>query len=447
MDIRIIYEDNHLLVVEKPVNMPVQEDSSGDRDLLTAFKQYIKEKYNKPGEVYLGLVHRLDRPAGGVMVFARTSKAAGRLSSQFSSSSAKKRYCAVVSGMPPECGAIKCNIAKDEASFSSYVCAESDPKGKPASLEYEVIARGAENSLVDIALYTGRHHQIRVQFLHIGHPLVGDQRYNKAAEKGVQLALWAYSLTIKHPTTDEEMRFVSLPQGGAFEAYEQYLKPLLNGIYLIYADSNIVVLNKRAHETVAQKDGGESALEERASLVFGELYPVHRLDANTTGLILFARNIAAKNELDKAFKNNTVKKIYRCIVKGSVNTAATATAYMQKDSERAVITVHESYAPQRKEMVTSYKPISCHDGITVLEIELHTGRTHQIRAHMAYLGHPVVGDDKYGDRALNKRLRCKYPQLCATEIWFILHNGGILDYLSDMRFRIEPRFSFGTEKL
>lgn len=130
--IKIIYEDNHLLVCEKPVNMPVQADSSGDEDLLSTVKAYIKEKYSKPGEVYLGLVHRLDRPVGGVMVFARTSKAAARLAESFKNRKTKKRYAAIVSGSPCSSAELECDLLRDEQNnISRVVRPNHTPAQKP----------------------------------------------------------------------------------------------------------------------------------------------------------------------------------------------------------------------------------------------------------------------------------------------------------------------------
>ena len=202
----IIYEDNHLLVVDKPVNVPMQEDSSKDKDLFTMGKEYIKDKYNKPGEVYLGLVHRLDRPVGGVCVFAKTSKAASRLSKQVSDHTLAKTYLAVVED----------NGLKDFGHLEDYLLKDTktnmvkvDPRGKLAILDYEVLKRKDNLALVKIKLKTGRSHQIRVQFSSRNHALWGDQRYNRNAKKGQQIALHAYQLELVHPTTKEKMLFTS----------------------------------------------------------------------------------------------------------------------------------------------------------------------------------------------------------------------------------------------
>ena len=193
---KILYEDNHLLVVIKKPNIPVCADESHDLDLLTSLKQYIKEKYHKPGAVYLGLVHRLDRPVGGVMVFAKTSKAASRLSEQVRKNELKKEYMAVVTGQIAKCGQYE------------------DQKGKISILEYELLKydQNSNYSLVKINLKTGRSHQIRVQFASRSHYLYGDQKYNPFAKAGEQIALCATKLSFVHPTTKEQLSFsISLP--------------------------------------------------------------------------------------------------------------------------------------------------------------------------------------------------------------------------------------------
>lgn len=201
--VKILYEDNHLLVVVKPINMPVCEDSSGDLDLLSYLKDYLKKKYNKPGNVYLGLIHRLDRPVSGIMVFARTSKAASRLSEQVRLKKLSKKYYAVVCGNLNGNGVFKDKLLKD--SHTNMVTVDS--RGKDSSLEYNVIDCKDGLSLVDINLITGRSHQIRVQFSSRGYPLYGDQRYNNNARVGEQIALFSYSLSFEHPVSHEIMSF------------------------------------------------------------------------------------------------------------------------------------------------------------------------------------------------------------------------------------------------
>jgi 23S rRNA pseudouridine1911/1915/1917 synthase len=204
--INIIYEDNHLLVVEKPINVPVCEDDSKDEDLLNILKQYLKEKYNKPGNVYLGLIHRLDRPTSGVMVFAKTSKASSRLSEQVRTHKLKKGYYAVVEGKVNKKDILIDKLLKDSKTNITKV----DKNGKDSILEYELIDYKNNYSLVKINLKTGRSHQIRVQFSSRNHPLYGDQKYNKKALAGQQIALFAYSLEFIHPISKEVLKF-SLP--------------------------------------------------------------------------------------------------------------------------------------------------------------------------------------------------------------------------------------------
>ncbi len=214
--INIIYEDNHLLVVEKPINVPVQADKSGDEDLLTMLKKYLKEKYNKPGDVYLGLVHRLDRPVGGVMVFAKTSKAASRLSKQVQKHEFKKIYMAVIEGKVSDSGTFKDKLKKDEKTNITRVSED----GKEAELSYNLIGFVNNLSLVRISLKTGRSHQIRVQFSSRKIPLYGDQKYNTKAVKD-QIALFASKLEFKHPITKEIMSFeLPLPERYPFTLFK-----------------------------------------------------------------------------------------------------------------------------------------------------------------------------------------------------------------------------------
>ena len=205
--LKILYEDNHIIVVIKPYNVPVQADSSNDLDMLTIIKNYIKEKYNKPGNVYLGLVHRLDRPVGGVMVFAKTSKAASRLSEEVRTNKIHKTYLAVVHGiLDKKNGKLINKMSKDEKTHNSYI---DEKNGKEAILEYKVIKEEDDLSLLKINLITGRHHQIRLQLSNINHPIYGDQRYGLQDKK--QIMLYAYKLEFTHPVTKEVMIFKNLP--------------------------------------------------------------------------------------------------------------------------------------------------------------------------------------------------------------------------------------------
>lgn len=214
INLKVIYEDNHIIVVEKPANIPSQGDKTGDIDMLTIIKAYIKKKYNKPGNVYLGLVHRLDRPVGGVMVFAKTSKAAARLSEQVREKVFKKKYLVIVNGKFKEKkGTLKDYLLKNERLNKSRVVEEGTKNSKYAELDYEVLKYDKEQnlSLLKINLHTGRHHQIRVQLSSRDHSIYGDAKYNGRGSAR-QLYLWAYELTIQNVISKEEMTFTSIPE-------------------------------------------------------------------------------------------------------------------------------------------------------------------------------------------------------------------------------------------
>lgn len=266
----IIYEDNHIIVVIKPQNVPTQSDSSGDKDLLSLVKAYVKEKYNKPGEAFVALVHRLDRPTGGVVVFARNSKSASRISAQIQNRTFEKTYFAVVDGKPKmQKGHLVNYLKKDAKENKVKIVPMSEPEAKRAELDFEVLETINDLSLVKINLETGRPHQIRVQLASLGTPVFGDAKYckeqvkmfKKNERKQVQenefqaekdkklalenaeinnvsentknskdetssnenltqnvqntptknLALWATELSFKHPTQDKIMRFKVYP--------------------------------------------------------------------------------------------------------------------------------------------------------------------------------------------------------------------------------------------
>ena len=218
-NLKILYEDNHIIVVIKPYNVPVQADSSNDLDMLTIIKNYIKEKYNKPGNVYLGLVHRLDRPVGGVMVFAKTSKAASRLSKEVRTNKIHKTYLTVVHGiLDKKCDKLINKMSKNEKTHNSYI---DEKNGKEAVLEYKVIKEEDNLSLLKINLITGRHHQIRLQLSNINHPIYGDQRYGFQDKK--QIMLYAYKLEFTHPVTKELMTFKNLPTWDIVKNEEDFL--------------------------------------------------------------------------------------------------------------------------------------------------------------------------------------------------------------------------------
>lgn len=213
-NLKILYEDNHIIVVEKPPNIPSQGDKTEDEDMLTMIKHYLKEKYQKPGNVYLGLIHRLDRPVGGVMVFAKTSKAASRLSEQVRNKTFQKEYLVIVDGkLKKENGTLENYLLKNQKNNISKVVKENTKNAKYAKLDYEVLKYNEEIdlSLLKILLHTGRHHQIRVQLANIGHSICGDQKYGTRG-RGKQICLWAYQLTIEHPITKEKMTFTDVPE-------------------------------------------------------------------------------------------------------------------------------------------------------------------------------------------------------------------------------------------
>ena len=211
-ELQIFYEDNHIIVVQKPQNVLSQGDETGDKSLLDMVRDYIKQKHNKPGNVYIGLVHRLDRPTGGVMVFAKTSKAAERLTQQLKNKEFSKKYFAVVIGTPKyKSSRLEHFLKKDEKENKVTVCPRSEDGAKQAILEYKTLNSQKGLSLLQVQILTGRSHQIRVQLSQIGNPLFGDQKYGIQTPKKVNLALWAYELSFIHPTTKKRMVFKSIP--------------------------------------------------------------------------------------------------------------------------------------------------------------------------------------------------------------------------------------------
>lgn len=411
--VRILYEDNHLLVVEKPVNLPAQADLSGDEDLLTLLKAYVKRRYDKPGEAYLGLVHRLDRPVGGVMVFARTSKAAARLTDQFRTHEAKKRYVAIVRGEPRPEAALTDWLYKDEKTFSSRVVPPGTEGAKEAKLRYALLARDKQGrALLDVELYTGRPHQIRVQLLNAGLPIEGDQRYAPDARPGEQIKLWAYALTLTHPTLREPMTFFCAPPWGDEAAFAAQLAllPAFSVCRGVYLDGDCVVVDKYAGVEVE-----DALLAELASL-FPAVYPVHRLDANTEGLVLFARTEAAAARYEKLFYRHELKKIYHAIVRGAPEPSGALVHWVQKDDQRAFVRVCSTADEGAMRCELNYRVLETDGEKSLLEIDLLTGRTHQIRVQMAAAGHPVLGDDQYGDRAFNRLHRRKTQALLAKRL-------------------------------
>ena len=219
-NLNVIYEDNHIIVVEKPYNVPVQEDSSSDIDMITIIKEYLKKKYDKKGNVYLGLVHRLDRPVSGLMVFAKTSKAASRLSDSIRKNDFHKEYLAVVHGKVKNEDRLVDYISKNEKTFSSYI---DNKNGKESILEYKLLYYDNKEdvSLIKVNLITGRHHQIRLQMSNINHPLYGDQRYGFQDKK--QIMLFAYKIEFIHPTTKQLLEFKLLPKWDIIKMIKEVL--------------------------------------------------------------------------------------------------------------------------------------------------------------------------------------------------------------------------------
>lgn len=224
MDFEVLYEDNHILVANKPNNMLVQADTTGDLALEDLAKQYIKIKCNKPGAVFLNAVHRIDRPVSGVVVFARTSKALTRLNEQFRSKEIKKTYWAIVKNCPPqEAGTLTDFIRRDAKKNKSFVCQKDAKDAKLASLSYRMIASSENYHLLEIDLHTGRHHQIRCQLAHMGCPIKGDLKYGAArSNKDGGISLHARSVEFTHPVTKEIIKIIApVPNENLWKEFEK----------------------------------------------------------------------------------------------------------------------------------------------------------------------------------------------------------------------------------
>ncbi len=209
----VLYEDNQIVVVLKPQNVPSAPDDSGDEDMLSLVKDYIKQKYNKTGEAFVGLVHRLDRPTGGIMVFARNSKSAKRLSEQFKTHEIEKTYYAITQGVVKIKTQTLVNyVKKDEKDNIVKIVPMSEKGAKKAELVYKVLEDNGNESLLEVKILTGRSHQIRLQLANIGFPLVGDVKYGKATGRTGALGLWAGKLSFTHPTTKEKLMFLACPE-------------------------------------------------------------------------------------------------------------------------------------------------------------------------------------------------------------------------------------------
>ncbi len=211
---KILYEDNHLIVAYKERGILSQKDISNEDDMLTLLKDYIKNKYHKEGNVYLGLVHRLDRNTSGIMVFARTSKAASRLNEQIINNEFHKKYLAIIEGKVDNKGTLINKIKKDEKLLKAFIGEE----GKEAILNYQLIETKEDKSLIEIELITGRFHQIRAQFANINHPLYGDHLYG--SHKYDRYFLDAYYLSFLHPISKERLVFKLIPHDGLFSEFD-----------------------------------------------------------------------------------------------------------------------------------------------------------------------------------------------------------------------------------
>lgn len=200
--LEVLYEDNHIIAVVKPSGILSQKDITGDFDMTELVKLYLKKKYSKPGEVYLGLIHRLDRPVGGVMVFARTSKAASRLSEDIRNHEFYKTYWALVEGVISAPGTIELNIKKNEEKLVSKIAEAGDEDGKPSSLTYKPLKSNGKVTLLEVSLISGRFHQIRLSFSSIGHPILNDQKYGyRGIKTSDDLRLWCTSIRFRHPVS------------------------------------------------------------------------------------------------------------------------------------------------------------------------------------------------------------------------------------------------------
>ncbi len=205
---RVIYEDNHLLVVDKPAGLPTMGVSADKPSLITEAKSYIKEAYNKPGNVYLGIVSRLDAPVTGVVVIARTSKAASRLTNQFRSGSVEKKYHAVVAGaVSPQSTKLVDFLRKSERHRKVLISQANVSDAKQAVLSFQVLNRMNELTLLEVELETGRKHQIRVQLSNFGHPIIGDRKYGSTRPFTQGIALHSRSIRFSHPVSKEELYF------------------------------------------------------------------------------------------------------------------------------------------------------------------------------------------------------------------------------------------------
>lgn len=224
IEAQVLYEDNHLIIVNKLAGQLIQGDKSGDTPLLELIKHYLKVKYNKPGEVFLGLVHRLDRPVSGVVVFAKTSKALSRMNELFKQQKVSKIYWAIVSKMPKENrGTLVDFLKKNERNNKSYVVSAKTKSALRAELVYKLLASSNKYFLLEVVLKTGRHHQIRVQLSNKGMTIKGDLKYGAArSNDDASISLHARSLSFVHPVSKEKIEVVAkVPDDTLWKYFEE----------------------------------------------------------------------------------------------------------------------------------------------------------------------------------------------------------------------------------
>lgn len=225
---QVLYEDNHIIIVSKTVNEIVQGDKTGDATLIDAVKQYIKEKYSKPGDVFLGLAHRLDRPTSGIVVFARTSKALSRLNAMFRDGEIHKTYWAITANCPKETeGTLENFIQKNEKLNKSFIAPKETKEAKKAILNYRIISKSDRYYLWEINLLTGRHHQIRCQLAAINCPIKGDLKYGyPRSNPDGGLSLHARKVEFIHPVSKQEISVTApVPKGDKlWEYFEQQVQ-------------------------------------------------------------------------------------------------------------------------------------------------------------------------------------------------------------------------------
>ena len=316
----------------------------------------------------------------------------------------------VTEGSAPAEGRLTDFLLKNESTNTTAVVQEGTPGAKLARLSYRTLAREKGLSLLDVELQTGRPHQIRVQLSHAGFPIKGDQRYNPDAKVGEQIRLWAYALTIAHPTLKEPMTFYAMPRFDQFPTAVKYL-PAFRACSAVYENGDMLVVDKNSGIEV------ETDLLSELAAITEPLYPVHRLDVNTMGLVVLAKTEAAETELLDAFARHETGKVYEAILVGTPEKReGMLVHYGLKDEEKAFMRLVPQGTPGAQKMELSYRITEIRGGLSKAEIQLFTGRTHQIRVQMAALGCPVLGDDKYGHREANKRYKQKRQLLLAKRL-------------------------------